>query len=148
MARERLELSEVFVGVDVGTSSARAVAFDITGRAHAAASRSYHLQHPDPHRAELDAEEVWEATATSLTEAVAVAADSGHRVVALGLSTFMHSLMALDALNRPLTGLLTWADARAAAQVEALRRAHAFLPGMSDLWPICEDIPQAGRGAC
>jgi gluconokinase len=154
-------LSEVFVGVDVGTSSARAVAFDTTGRAHAAASRSYHLQHPDPHRAELDAEEVWEATATSLTETVAVAAESGHQVVALGLSTFMHSLMALDAWNRPLTGLLTWADARAAAQVEALRRApeatgvyrrtgvplHPMSPLAKLLWYRDEDSATHHRAA-
>lgn len=116
-------MSEVFVGVDVGTSSARAVAFDATGGAHAAVSRSYHLRHPAPHRAELDPEEVWEATATSLTETVAAATESGHRVVALALSSFMHSLLALDARDRPLTGLLTWADARAGSQVEAVRRA-------------------------
>jgi gluconokinase len=154
-------LSEVFVGIDVGTSSARAVAFDATGRAHAAASRGYHLHHPDPHRAELDAEEVWEATAASLTETVAAAAESGYRVVALALSTFMHSLMALDARDRPLTGLVTWADARAAAQVKALKRApeaagiyrrtgvplHPMSPLAKLLWYRDEDSATHQRAA-
>ena len=42
-------------------------------------------------------------------------------VVAVGVSTFWHSLIALDAAGRPLTEVLTWADTRSAAEAADLR---------------------------
>jgi gluconokinase len=40
---------------------------------------------------------------------------------AVGASVFWHSLLALDAGGRPLTGVITWADTRSAGAAEALR---------------------------
>lgn len=42
-------------------------------------------------------------------------------VVAVGVSTFWHSLVALDAAGRPLTEVLTWADTRSADEAAELR---------------------------
>ncbi|MHC5054101.1 MAG: FGGY-family carbohydrate kinase [Planctomycetota bacterium] len=49
------------LGLDVGTSGSKCVAFDSSGRILASASREYPLRHPRPGWAELDADEVWAA---------------------------------------------------------------------------------------
>jgi gluconokinase len=48
-------------------------------------------------------------------------AAEGARVAGVCVSAAMHSLLALDGDGRPLTPLLTWADARASEQAERLR---------------------------
>lgn len=53
-----------------------------------------------------------------------LASDQVHEgVLAVGVSTFWHSLVALDAAGRPLTDVLTWADTRSAAEADHLRAA-------------------------
>ena len=58
----------LLLGVDVGTSGAKAVLFDATGSALAAAHQSYPLHHPAPGFFELDPEEVWTAVASCLRQ--------------------------------------------------------------------------------
>jgi gluconokinase len=154
-------MMDLYIGVDVGTSSARAVAFDAEGRSHAVARRPYHLRHPGPGRAELDVEEVWNATAASLRDTALSVRAAGHEVRAVSLSTFMHSLLALDGAGDPLTGLITWADARAAEQARALRQSpaaeaiyrrtgvplHAMSPVAKLLWFRAEEPRICSRAA-
>lgn len=112
------------VGLDVGTSSARALAFDARGRVLASAARRYELLHPGPGLAELDPEVVVDAALSTLAEV-----RSRVKVRAVALSAFMHGIMALDDHDRPLTRLVTWADNRSSAQSDRLasqRDAHAL----------------------
>ena len=52
-----------------------------------------------------------------------VAAAGGADVLAISLSSAMHGLIGLDADLRPLTPLITWADARAREEARSLRRS-------------------------
>ena len=114
--------SGAVVGLDVGTSSARALAFDGDGRLLASAVRSYELVHPGRGRAELDPTVVTDAAFATLSEVC-----SQTTVRAVALSTFMHSLAALDEQDRPITGLVTWADARSAPQTARLEQGGGAL---------------------
>jgi gluconokinase len=97
------------LALDVGSSSVRACAYDERGReVGEAARRTYEARH-----GELDADEL-----VAACEAVLGEAGGGHD--ALGISCFMHSLLLLDANDRPLTPVLLWQDRRAAAQAEEL----------------------------
>ena len=97
------------LALDVGSSSVRACAYDEGGReVGEAARRTYEARH-----GELDADEL-----VAACEAVLGEAGGGHD--ALGISCFMHSLLLLDANDRPLTPVLLWQDRRAAAQAEEL----------------------------
>ena len=53
---------EYFVGIDLGTSSVRAVAVDPDGNAAAAGQCEYDIQKPELDRAEQDMDQLWEAT--------------------------------------------------------------------------------------
>ena len=106
------------VGLDVGTTGVKAVAIDLgTARRHVAI-RDYPADQPAPGWQTQDPDLIVAAAQAALAECVA--AGDGTEVAAISLSAAMHGLMALDADFRPLTPLLTWADARA---VEEARRA-------------------------
>jgi gluconokinase len=111
----------VVIGVDVGTTSAKAVAVDARGRERGSAETRYPLLEPAPGRAEQDPGVVVDGALEAIRGAVAAARDGGGQVVGLSLSAAMHALIALDAHDRPLTRLITWADTRAHAQAQRLR---------------------------
>lgn len=116
-----MPLTPVVIGLDVGTTNAKALAYDATCAGWAAASRELPLIADAPGRAEQDPERVLEASLATLAEAAAAVTARGGRVAGVCLSTAMHGLVGLDAAGRPLTRLITWADQRAAAQARALR---------------------------
>jgi len=102
------------LALDVGSSSTRACAYDGRGReAGSPARRTYEAPHDRDGAVELDADEL-----ASACEAVLAEAGAGHD--GLGISCFMHSLLLLDASDRPLTPVLLWQDRRAAAQAQEL----------------------------
>jgi gluconokinase len=115
---------DVVLGVDIGTTSAKAVAFDSSGGEHGNGEVEYPLEAPEPGQAVQDSELVVEATLEATRRAAESARDAGAAVVGLSFSSAMHSLVALDEHDRPLTGLVTWADIRAAGQAERLRAEH------------------------
>jgi gluconokinase len=102
------------LALDVGSSSVRACAYDECGReVGSAARRTYEARHGRDGAVDLDPDEL-----VGACEAVLAEAGGGHD--ALGISCFMHSLVLLDASDRPLTRVLLWQDRRAAAQAEEL----------------------------
>jgi gluconokinase len=111
----------VVIGVDVGTTSAKAVAFDVEGREHGATEVGYPLLEPEPGYAEQEPDAVIDSALEAIRGAVAAARENGANVAGVALSSAMHAILALDAADRPLTRLVTWADTRATAQAERLR---------------------------
>jgi len=115
------------LGVDLGTSSAKAVAFDTRGVALAAHAVEVPIDAPSPGRAEQDPHRLVAAAAEAIT---AVREQMGGLPLAgIGLSGAMHSLLALDAHGNPLTPAVLFADNRAAVQASALRA----MPGAIEL---------------
>jgi gluconokinase len=125
----------VIVGVDIGTTSAKAGAFDADGREVGASEVAYPLLEPEPGRAVQEPDVVVDAVVEVTRQAIAAAggaaaAGAGAGAIAgIAFSTALHSLVALDAHDRPLTDILTWADQRAAPQAERLRRERPHLHG-------------------
>ena len=115
------------LGVDIGTTSAKAVAFDAGGEALGEAEAGYELLEPEPGQAVQDPE----AVLAAVREAVRGAAASAGEVAGVAFSSAMHGLLALDGGDRPLTPLVTWADGRAAEQAAWLRAAHPGLHGQT-----------------
>lgn len=113
----------VFVGVDVGTTSTKTLAYNSDGRILAEESRDYPLRSPKPGYAEQDPDEIFEAVMDSLANVVATLKEHGtEEVSCVSFSAAMHSLLALDAYGEPLTASLTYADNRAARQSERIKK--------------------------
>jgi len=110
------------LALDLGTSSVRALVFDERGGAvpGVLARRRTDLQVDDHGKAELDPDEVVAAVGECLDELAGKGAlDAvGH----VAISCAWHSVIAVDAAGRRLTGALTWADTRAARLLGEVRR--------------------------
>ena len=111
----------VVLGLDIGTTSAKAVAFDPEGRACAEAEAGYPLLEPEHGHAEQDPGRVLDAALGALRDAAAAATKAGAEVAGIGVSTAMHALVGLDGDGRARTPVITWADTRAADEAERLR---------------------------
>jgi gluconokinase len=112
------------IGVDIGTTSTKSVAYDITGRELASHSIGYELHEPAPGRAEQNPDEIVSAVLGTIRQ---VADQLSLPVAALSFSSAMHSLIGLDPDGRPLTASITWADSRASGQAERVRASAGGL---------------------
>jgi gluconokinase len=112
------------LALDVGTSSARARAFDEGGRARPGAEGhvTYQPRTTPDGGVELDPDALLDAVARAIDDCLAGCGRHAGEIAAVGASVFWHSLLALDPAGRPLTPVLTWADTRSAAAAHALRR--------------------------
>jgi gluconokinase len=119
--------ANVVLGVDIGTTSAKAVAFDADGHERSRGEASYPLLEPEPGQAVQDPGAVVDGTLAAIRAAATAARDQGTPIAALSFSGAMHSLVGLDAGGRALTPLITWADMRATEQAERLRAEHPEL---------------------
>jgi len=112
------------LALDIGSSSLRAIVYDRQGHAVSGleVQQRYSLHTTQDGGAEIDPRQLLEATTAAIDHILALAGPRAEQIAAIGISTFWHSLMAVDAHDRPLTPVYTWADTRsrnAAAQLRA-----------------------------
>ncbi|HET7580294.1 MAG TPA: gluconokinase [Bacillales bacterium] len=109
------------IGVDIGTTSTKTIAFDHEGNILVKASREYPLYSEPAGRAEQDPDEIYEALVETLRSAVKTISGQGWQVEAVAFSAAMHSLIAVDEDGHPLTRSITWADQRSVEEADRLR---------------------------
>jgi len=106
----------VLLGLDVGTSGARAVAVDEGGRVVAEASAEYPLSSPRPGWSEQDPAHWWRGAKAALGKVAKEVGGDG--VLGLGLTGQMHGSVFLDDSDEVVRPALLWNDQRTAAQCE------------------------------
>jgi gluconokinase len=111
------------VGIDIGTTSTKAVAFTATGEVLASAGASYLVFTDSDGRHELDPDQLFDAVLSVLREVFGRVA--GDEFVAVSFSCAMHSLILVDGAGKPMTRAMTWADLRSEAYAAALRGSEA-----------------------
>ena len=104
--------ADLLLGIDSGTSVAKAVLFNLQGEEVAAAHRPMPLLHPRPDTSEVDMVAVWEATADAVREAVG--AVDPERIAAIGISGTACGVWAIDEAGKPVRTAILWNDGRAA----------------------------------
>lgn len=105
------------VGIDIGTSSVKAVVLREDGQLAASASREYAVDMPKAGWAEQDAQTWLVAAVETLRAAVDQAQISPARVAAIGFSGQMHGLVCVDAHGTALRPAIIWADQRSREEV-------------------------------
>jgi sugar (pentulose or hexulose) kinase len=111
--------TEILVAIDVGTSGARATAFDLAGERQLEVRRSYPTASPRPGWAEQDPR-AWRSAALAALAGLVRQLESRGRVLAIGLTGQCPSVCLVDADGAPLGPGLIYRDNRATAEAAAI----------------------------
>jgi gluconokinase len=107
------------LGIDIGTTNTKAVAYDGDGNPLAQANSGYLFITEKEGYHELDPEVLLKAV-TDVMKTV-LQQTSGDELAAVCFSSAMHGLIAVDEHGHPLTNMITWADLRSADCAMRLR---------------------------
>ncbi|PKU22275.1 FGGY-family carbohydrate kinase [Telmatospirillum siberiense] len=120
-------MTDVVIGVDVGTGSARAGVFDLAGHGLGRASQAIRMWHPQPDFVEQSSDDIWNAVCSAVRRAMAEAGP-GLTVRGIGFDATC-SLVAIDADGAPVSlsrtgspeqNVIVWMDHRAIDQAERI----------------------------
>ncbi|SCW48229.1 gluconate kinase, FGGY family [Paenibacillus tianmuensis] len=110
------------IGVDIGTTSTKAVLFEEDGKIVTKADEEYPLYTPTSSIAEQDPDRIFRAVIQTLKRVMTQSAARPEQVLFVSFSSAMHSVIVVDAEGKPLTRCITWGDNRSAAWAERLKR--------------------------
>jgi xylulokinase len=137
MTRSAIPTEPALLGIDLGTSSVKAVVTDLHGAVIARAVGPYPVLTPRPGWSESEPHAWLLATGAAVRAAVA---NAGAEPVAIGFSGQMHGLVPTDAAGRPTRNAMLWSDARAVPELAIYtalpervraRLANPLSPGMA-----------------
>ena len=153
-------MSEIVLGVDCSTTSARCIAWDVhTGAALAEGRASFPLQSPSPDAYEQDAEAWWSATLSAIKGAVS-GVEAG-RVAGLCATHQRETFVVTDAEGRPRRPAIVWMDERSGPQVarvqasgrgeaihEATGKQVCLTPSVYKIMWLRQREPEVFEGDC
>ena len=114
-------MSELMIGVDIGTTSTKAVLFNKKGETLYRHGVEYPLHTPAPGTAEQDPEEIFHAVIGCIKE---VTSHTNENIGFVSFSSAMHSLILVDKNDQPLTPSITWADNRSEDWARNIKNEH------------------------
>ena len=103
-------MKDAILGIDIGTSSTKAILYDLAGRQITSASQSYPLLTPEPGWVEQDPQAVWLALLQVLRDIVNQS--SGYRILSLALAAQAGSIIPANLDGDPVYPMITWLDNR------------------------------------
>jgi len=130
------------LALDVGTSSVRSLLYDGDGRIVEGVGAQERYTATRGHSGRLGVFDAEELVALS-RDVLAEGRREARSLDAVAISSFWHSLVAVDAAGRPLTGVLTWRDNRSAGDAARLTQrveaaavhARTGCPVHPSFWP-------------
>lgn len=114
---------DYILGVDIGTSATKSVAFCVEGEVIAGHQVSYPMLTPQPGYVEQSPERVYAAVVEAISavvQQVRSRVDRGN-LLGIGFSSAMHGLIAMSHQHQPLTDCIIWADTRSEAFASKLK---------------------------
>lgn len=115
-------MKDAILGLDIGTTSTKAVLFDLAGTELAAAECSYPLQTPQTGWVEQAPDDLWAALVEAV-RTVLVGAGKNVRPVALALAAQSGSLIPANQAASPVYPVITWLDGRTEELVKQWQEA-------------------------
>ena len=108
----------LYIGIDLGTSAAKLLLVDETGRVQNAVTKEYPVEFPHPGWSQQAPADWWQAVLTGVPELIA-GADAAE-VKGIGVGGQMHGLVALDKDDQVIRPAILWNDGRTAREVNYL----------------------------
>ena len=123
---------DAFLGIDVGTGSARAGVFDREGHLRGTATHPIQMWRPQSDFVEQSSEDIWRACCAAVREAVDQASLSAGQIRGIGFDATC-SLVALDENDQPVSvspsgndeqNIIVWMDHRGVAQAQRINETN------------------------
>jgi xylulokinase len=132
---------DVLLGLDVGTTATKALAFDLDGNVVAAASHGYGLLTPRSGWVEQDPEDLWRGVVETSRAVTAQLAPAG-RIVALSQSSQAGTTIPVGADGSPTHNAISWMDERGDEETrrEIESRGADWLYRLTG-WPMLAGLP-------
>jgi xylulokinase len=111
----------MYLGIDIGTSSVKAVIVDDKDTVVEQASAPLNVSRPNPGWSDQNPADWWAATCAAVK---ALPAAERKAVRAVGLSGQMHGATLLDASDKPLRPAILWNDGRSEKQCLTLEKTE------------------------
>jgi len=109
------------LGIDIGTSSTKAVLIDLSGKLLASSQSEYQIDSPHPGWAEQHPETWWAAVKQTVNAVLSQSEATPREIAGIGLSGQMHGTVLLDKNTSLLRPAVIWADRRSRKQCAAVR---------------------------
>lgn len=119
----------MYLGIDIGTSSLKAVIIDEKQRIVASKTTAMEVSRPRPGWSEQDPDDWWTACEEVLDGLAAEHPKEMAAVKGIGLSGHMHGATLLDAADKPLRPCILWNDGRSEAEAKELSPAAERITG-------------------
>ncbi|MFT9847172.1 gluconokinase [Aneurinibacillus sp. REN35] len=109
------------IGIDIGTTSTKAVLFSEKGQALTKHAVEYPLHTPTPSTAEQDPDVIYRAVLEVLKQIIRRSGAAPAQIRFVSFSSAMHSVIAVDESHQAITRCITWADNRSTAWAEMIK---------------------------
>ncbi|MBN1486322.1 MAG: xylulose kinase [Anaerolineae bacterium] len=110
-------MAKYLAGVDVGTTGARCVIFDMQGNIIGNDYREYGASYPKPGWVDQDGEFLISQTMDSCKAAIAKSGVDPKEIASVGFSTQRSVTVPIDKAGKPVRPMISWQDARTGAEV-------------------------------
>ena len=138
-------MHDVLIGVDLGTSAVKVVAHGPDGRELAARTQRYGISTPCPGHVEQNPDAIYAATMDCVRSIADQIKLRDRQPPAIGFSSAMHGILAVDERGKPISPLINWMDRRSLAIADRWREdgtaaqlyARTGAP-MHPMLPLCK----------
>ncbi len=113
-------MATYLAGIDIGTSGAKGMVFDLQGNALGTGFREYPCTYPRPGWVEQDADLLVESTMQAMAEAVKASGVPASAIAALSLSAQRCCGIFLDERERQVRPMISWQDNRSPMEVREI----------------------------
>jgi gluconokinase len=122
--------NEWYLGVDLGTGSCKSIIVDETATVLGFGASDYSTGHAGDQWGEQEPDGLVYAMIHSVRSAIKNTSVSPHACRGMSVTGALHSVLAIDRNNRPLTGIITWIDNRARDEApEVFNQSTRFISG-------------------
>lgn len=117
---------EFIIGLDLGTTSVKAVVFNVNGKVITETEKMITSHYPQQGWVEQNPVEIEQYAVQAIRDAIDEAKIEKHELLTIGISAAMHSLICMDENGEPLSQALIWSDGRSSEQAEKLKETNGF----------------------
>ncbi len=154
-------MGQYILALDQGTTSSRAILFDLDGNVHASANQEFKQFYPQPGWVEHDAEEIWDSQSGVARKILAEAQTRSEDIAAIGITNQRETVVLWDRkTGKPLNYAIVWQCRRTAAMCDRIRHegfdrtlqaktglvTDAYFSGTKIAW-LLQNVPGARERA-